>query len=78
MTFRGSNWTRGELGAVPEQDEYIACADCGDEYHFQDYWVPRYLSGSNHTDDIREWYCDECADKSRQERLNRQLEDFSS
>jgi len=77
MTFRGSNWTRGDLGAVPEQVELIACADCGDEFDFEGYWVPRYLAGGDRTDDIREWYCDDCADRSRHERLNQQLTEYA-
>jgi hypothetical protein len=76
MTFKGSNWTRGDLGAEPEQDEYIACAECGDEYNFREYWVPRYLEGDDRTDDVREWYCDDCSTQSRHERLNQQLTKF--
>jgi len=45
MTYKGSNWTRGDLGAVPEQPDTVACPVCGETYDVAEYWRPRYIEG---------------------------------
>jgi len=77
MTYKGSNWTRGDLGAVPEQPDTIACPVCGETYDFAEYWRPRYIEGDGTAPPTSEWECDECRSVTAAERLNESLEAFS-
>lgn len=75
--YKGSNWTRGDLGAEPEQPSHIDCADCGEAYSFEEYWTPRYIDTDEPTPPADEWVCDDCAERSKHERLNASLEVFA-
>jgi hypothetical protein len=77
MTYKGSNWTRGDLGAVPEQDPNVACPACGRTYDFEDYWKPRYVDADGPTPPTSDWECDECRSVTEAERLNESLEAFT-
>lgn len=71
MTYKGTNWTRGELGhGVPDPNPSIPCAECSDEYRFQDYWKPRYVEPEDATPREDTWLCDECKDWERRREEN--------
>jgi len=76
VTYKGSNWTRGELGNVPDPNPSIDCADCDESFDFRDYWKPRVIEGDrveNPNDpDGEPWRCDDCHE--RHERLTRRRE----
>ncbi|ELZ96212.1 hypothetical protein [Haloferax sulfurifontis] len=74
MTYKGSNWTRGELGNVPDENPRIDCADCGESFAWRDYWKPRVVEGDRVEDPRTDepWRCDDCHE--RHERLTRRRE----
>jgi hypothetical protein len=58
MTYKGSNWTRGELGNVPDTNPTLACdGPCGRSWSFKDYWDGRWQLGDPATATM---LCDEC------------------
>lgn len=67
MTYKGSNWTRGELGHAVERDPSIDCPNCGESHLYQDYWKPRYVDGREWNPAEIHWLCDECLDAARRE-----------
>ena len=74
MTYKGSNWTRGELGNVPDPNPYVPCASCEQQFKWRDYWQSRVLDGDRVDDPNSDepWRCDECHE--RHERLTRRRE----
>jgi len=79
MTYKGSNWTRGELGNVPDPNPLIDCSECGVPYAWQDYWYERYVEAEDKNAYEDEFVCDSCEEqKKRHERrrkVNQQLTD---
>lgn len=67
MTYFGTNWTRGELGNVPDENPFIECPDCEKSYTWQGYWKPRYVDGKDWNPGNVEWLCDECLDRAKAE-----------
>lgn len=67
MTYKGSNWTRGELGHDPVRDPAIDCPGCGEPHGYLDYWVPRYVDGKGWNPREITWLCDECIDTAKEE-----------
>jgi len=72
MTYKGSNWTRGELGNVPDENPSVDCADCGESFNWRDYWKPRYVEPDDVDPRTATLRCDEC--RERHERLTRRRE----
>lgn len=72
MTYKGSNWTRGELGNVPDENPRIDCADCGESFAWRDYWKPRYVEPDDVDPRTATFRCDDC--KERHERQKRRRE----
>lgn len=74
MTYKGTGWTRGDLGNVPDRNPFISCAECGESFKWQGYWEPRIVDGDRvdapHSDEP--WLCDDCHE--RQARLTRRRE----
>ena len=53
--------TNDELqDVVPDPDPIIDCDDCGEGYHFQDYWEKRYVKPNDVNEHEESWRCDEC------------------
>jgi len=67
MTYKGSNWTRGELGHAPERDPMIPCHECGEEYRYIGYWKPRYIDGKDWIPREVAWVCDKCLETVKAE-----------
>lgn len=84
MTYKGSNWTRGELGNVPDPNPSIPCQMCEESYAYQDYWKERYVDVENGNPHQDTWVCDECHERARdwlerqkRKRSNQQLTAFA-
>ena len=62
MTYKGSSWTRGDLGGGPDYNPGIACHDCGERFPWLDYWKPRVLEGDrvDSPESGEPWRCDHC------------------
>jgi len=75
MTYKGSNWTRGELGhASPDRNPDIECAgDCGQSFTLDGYWSERYLEPAEIDEHEVDWLCDECVDLEHHKEMNEQL-----
>jgi len=67
MTYKGSNWTRGELGNVPDQNPFVPCFDCGTDFKWQDYWKVRYVDGLDFNLHETALLCDDCLERYREE-----------
>ena len=65
MMYKGSNWTRGELGHERPADPSVPCAVCESHYKVNNDWGPRYIDNDQHEPDG--WVCDECIERARQE-----------
>lgn len=76
MTYKGSNWTRGELGHVPDENPVIECKDCGESFGWRDYWKERI----NRPEDP--FLCDSCLNervrRQRREENNQEITRWSS
>jgi len=75
MTYKGSNWTRGELGNVPDENPSVPCADCGKSFRWRDYWKPRVVDGDRveePNDPDEPWRCDDCHDRYERRTRRRQ------
>jgi hypothetical protein len=85
MSYKGTGWTRGDLGIVPDRNPSIACHECGSEHRYQEYWKPRYVDGMDWNPADVCWLCDACLngayreyDRVRRGRDHRQLTEFTS
>jgi hypothetical protein len=85
MTYKGSNWTRGELGHDINRNPLINCGMCGESYRYRNYWCERYVDGKSWRPDNVEWLCDECMEHVKREyelhkkkRANAQLTEFTA
>jgi len=67
VTYKGSNWTRGELGHDVIRDPSIPCEGCDERYGYLDYWVPRYVDGRDWNPKEVCWICDACLERAREE-----------
>lgn len=72
MTYKGSNWTRGELGNAPDENPSIDCVDCGEPFGWRDYWKPRVVDRDDVDPRTATFRCDDC--KRRHERQTRRRE----
>jgi len=75
MTYKGSNWTRGELGNVPDPNPLIDCSECGESHGWQDYWYERYVEAEDKNAHEDEFVCDSCneeREKLEQKKMNNQ------
>lgn len=84
MTYKGTGWTRGDLGNVPDRNPHIDCHECGDSYKWQDYWKPRYVEGRDWNPASVHWLCDGCLMAAREDyeehkrrREHKQLTEFA-
>lgn len=77
MTYKGTNWTRGELGhAPPDPNPSIPCVQCDTGYNFQDYWEPRYVEPDGVDPHAVAWVCDECIERAKAElRIHKNKQD---
>jgi len=81
VTYKGSNWTRGELGNVPDRNPSVDCADCGEGFDWRDYWKPRVVDGDRveNPNSDEPWRCDDCHEyherQTRRHENNRTLEE---
>jgi len=67
MTYKGTNWTRGELGHDRIRDPSLPCMDCGEKYGYLNYWVPRYVDDRDwHPREVA-WICDDCLERAEEE-----------
>lgn len=80
MTYKGSNWTRGELGhPEPDPNEPLPCRDCGRDFPFQDYWKPRVIDGDRVDDPHKEpWRCDRCHRIHERRENNQKITEWSA
>jgi len=76
MTYKGSNWTRGVLGNIPDLNPLIDCSDCGESYGWQDYWHERYVEAEDKNAHEDEFVCDSCEKerKNHERRRNNNLQ----
>jgi hypothetical protein len=61
MTYKGSNWTRGELGHDIDRNPNIPCEICGRSFGCMEYWKPRWEGFEPDTNESR---CDECQERA--------------
>lgn len=78
MTYKGSNWTRGELGhPAPDPNAPVPCHGCGRDYPFRGYWKERVIEGERVEDPHEEqWRCDRCHEIHERRRANQSLAEF--
>lgn len=83
--YKGTGWTRGDLGNVPDRDPLLACHECETEHRYQDYWKPRYVKDRDWNPADMYWLCDACLnemyreyDRARRRRSNAQLTEFAN
>lgn len=72
--YKGTGWTRGDLGNVPDPNPFIDCHDCGESYKWQDYWKPRVVEGDRvdePNDPDEPWRCDSCHERHERETRRR-------
>jgi RNase P subunit RPR2 len=81
--YKGTGWTRGDLGNVPDPNPNVACHECGAEHRYKDYWKQRYVENRDWNPAAVYWLCDECLDQMYAEydrvkrgREHRQLDEW--
>jgi len=67
MTYKGTNWARGDLGHDIERNPLMDCDQCGQSYRYQDYWHDRYVKGQSWNPNKVKWICDECIEQAKAE-----------
>ena len=85
MTYKNSNWTRGELGHDIERNPLMDCPECNESYRYQDYWQERDVEGKEWNPNKVKWLCDDCIEQAKQEyelhkkrREHSQLKEFTA
>jgi hypothetical protein len=74
-----SPYTTDELqGAVPDPNPVIDCSDCGEGYHFADYWEERYVEPDDVNEYEETWQCDGCKELQRRREENQEITTFST
>ena len=69
--------TNDELqGVVPDPNPIIDCGNCGEGYHFQDYWEERYVEPDDVNEYEETWRCDECKRTKERKESNHPLTQF--
>jgi len=65
--YKGTNWTRGDLGHEIDRDPMIDCHQCDEKYRYMDYWKPRYVDGTDWVPRQVAYICDECIEQAKRE-----------